>query len=275
MTEAAAHRVADAVKELACAATFDSPLELPVELGQATLRVEVARFPVDRVPPHHHDCGQLIYSGIQAVSVKTLEGYWVVPPSSALWMPVGVAHQVACRSERQMASVYVRQDVARKLWDRACAITVSGLLRELIRHAGRDEFSQTDRHRQVAVADIILDEMACSKTHLIAPSLPADKRARAAAELFLSAPAKHQSTAELGRAVGASERTLQRLFLRETGLSVRDWISMVRLQKALELLDAGMTIKAVSHELGYEDPGSLVRLFNRILGVTPSKWRSA
>lgn len=273
MTDTGLNAVAHSAKRSASAATFVNPVALPGRLGRKILRTEITSFPARGVPPHWHDCGQLVYSGIQTVSAKTIEGCWVVPPSRALWIPTGVVHQVFCRSERQMAIVYIRTTATGRRWGATCTISVTALLRELIRYAGRDRFFRAGLRHQTTVARMILEEIEQAERYSIAPRMPTDKRARAAAELVLASPGEHVSTRELGQMIGASERTLQRHFVTETGLSLRTWRAMVQLQKAVELLEAGMTIKAASLNLGYNDTGSFIRLFKRLLGATPTKWR--
>ncbi len=75
-----------------------------------------------------------------------------------------------------------------------------------------------------------------------------------------------------GHEVGASARTLARLFLAETGLSFGDWRSRARLLAALPRLAAGEKVTTIALDLGYESPSAFISMFKRALGKTPSTY---
>ena len=71
---------------------------------------------------------------------------------------------------------------------------------------------------------------------------------------------------------GASERTLARLFERETGMSFRAWRQQLRLLRALELLAAGTPVTRVALDLGYESTSAFSAMFRRVLGTAPTRY---
>ena len=79
--------------------------------------------------------------------------------------------------------------------------------------------------------------------------------------------------ARLGRALGASARTLSRRFERELGISLRDWRTRLRLIRALEWLGAGRAVTDVALELGYASPSAFSHMFRQAMGCSPSDWR--
>ncbi len=84
-------------------------------------------------------------------------------------------------------------------------------------------------------------------------------------------PDDRRTLAEWARAAGASERTLARLFSRETGLSFRHWRQRLRLLMALTALEDGSSVTAVALESGYDSPSAFIAAFKRLFGKTPSK----
>ncbi|MEU0934200.1 AraC family transcriptional regulator [Embleya sp. NPDC005971] len=62
------------------------------------------------------------------------------------------------------------------------------------------------------------------------------------ADLLHSDPARPATPTELGRAAGASERTLSRLFHTEPGMSFHRWRTLLRIQHALAHLTNGMSV---------------------------------
>lgn len=82
------------------------------------------------------------------------------------------------------------------------------------------------------------------------------------------------SVTDLGRAVGASPRTLQRVFRRHVGGSPKWVIRRYRLQEAAQRIERGdaVNLATVAAELGYADQAHLTRDFTAAVGVPPSRF---
>jgi AraC-like DNA-binding protein len=63
----------------------------------------------------------------------------------------------------------------------------------------------------------------------------------------------------VGAKVGASERTLARLFREETHLSFSEWRQRIRLLEAVCNLARGVTVSKLAHELGYASASAVYR----------------
>ena len=73
--------------------------------------------------------------------------------------------------------------------------------------------------------------------------------------------------------MGASKRTLTRLFPAQTGITFRTWRHQQRrLLRALELLASGKNVTTVALELGYENTSAFIAMFRRCLGQTPTQY---
>ena len=73
-----------------------------------------------------------------------------------------------------------------------------------------------------------------------------------------------------GRPMAMSERTLQRHFLRTTGLTYKGFTQIERARKAMSLLQAGQPAADVAFALGYADQPHMIRSLKAIMGQTPS-----
>jgi AraC-like DNA-binding protein len=104
--------------------------------------------------------------------------------------------------------------------------------------------------------------------------LPGDPRARAAA-LRLQDDPNHTNLSRLAADSGASLRTLQRLFPRETGLTLEAWRQKARLIHAVACLASGDRVTAAALNSGYQNVGAFIAAFSRQFGVTPGRYRSA
>jgi AraC-like DNA-binding protein len=67
---------------------------------------------------------------------------------------------------------------------------------------------------------------------------------------------------------------LQRLFKNETGIRMGEWLNEQRLQHAACLLSSSyMSIKEITHAIGYEHTSSFVRAFERRFLQAPARYR--
>lgn len=106
-------------------------------------------------------------------------------------------------------------------------------------------------------------------------TLPKDRRAQLVAEAVMSSRDAAASLAVLSKSAGASVRTVERAFRRDTGLSFESWRRQFRLMIAIELLVDGATVKEVAFQVGYSQPSAFVQMFRSTLGATPRAWVSA
>ena len=67
---------------------------------------------------------------------------------------------------------------------------------------------------------------------------------------------------------------LQRLFKNETGICMGEWLSEQRLQRAAYLLsNSYLSIKEITHAIGYEHTSSSIRAFERRFHQAPARYR--
>jgi hypothetical protein len=78
-----------------------------------------------------------------------------------------------------------------------------------------------------------------------------------------------------GRPNAATERTMQRHFLRTTGLTMKAFDQIARAQQAVALLKAGEPAASVAYNLGYSDQPHLIRSLRAIMGRTPRQIAAA
>jgi transcriptional regulator GlxA family with amidase domain len=73
---------------------------------------------------------------------------------------------------------------------------------------------------------------------------------------------------------GLAERSFKRRFKSATGYTPIDYVQALRVEEAKHMLATTTdTIDLISQQTGYEDPTSFRRLFKRLTGVTPGRYR--
>ena len=86
--------------------------------------------------------------------------------------------------------------------------------------------------------------------------------------------AKAWSVGELASLVGVTPSRLSRAFVREHGFAVPEYQRRVRLLVALERISGSrVKIEAVALEVGYRSKKNFYRTFERLTGMTPTRFR--
>jgi len=221
------------------------------------------------IPAHFHRRSQLIYAVSGTMAVEANGKLWVLPPSHALWVPAGIVHQIRMRGPVDMRTLYIQPEHAPRATHDCEVLFVSPLLRELIVRAMGLPALYDERGAPGRLMRLILDEIGVLQARPLGLRMPSDRRLLRLCELVLLDSPMAGSIAKLGAAVGLSERSIARLFPRETGLSFGRWHAQAKLLKAFELFDQGKSVTQVALELGYSGPSAFTKMFRRTLGKTP------
>jgi AraC-like DNA-binding protein len=220
---------------------------------------------------HHHDCGQVLYAARGAIRVELPDARWLVPPQRAAWIPPGWSHRVHQHPGLAFRPLYLDASLE-GLPDEGCVLTVSPLLREMILTFLSRDMDYAPNSRQSRLALALIDELRSRPRVKLELALPAERRLERIARVLLEEPADARSLAEWAREVGASQRTLERLFRAETGLTFREWRQRLRLQAALSRLASGEPVTSVAYAVGYDSPSAFIAMFGKAMGETPGQF---
>lgn len=253
------------------AAAADASLEARLLVRSMGMRLP-PRFVLDG---HAHPWPQLVFAREGLMSVRAGSSSWVVPPARAVWVPAGVEHAIEMIGPVTMQTIYVRPELARTLPDVCRVLEVPGLLREIVLEVVRRQWLDPADAAQARLAAVLVDRLADAPEVALELTWPTDARAVALAERLHAQPANNEALVDLAPAVGASPRTLERLFARETGLSFGRWRQRARLLFALRRLGESAPIGTVAYECGYANPSAFISMFKRALGLTPGQYVAA
>ena len=241
---------------------------MPVERQPRVRPVGFTYAAGDATGTHAHDEHQLVYAGEGVLSVETESARWVLPAQRAAWVPAGIEHDVAAESDATMAALYVESVGEPALTDLA-VFDVSPLLRQLVLHLLDDPPAGAARTR---LERVVLDQIAAApEAPLRLPRLR-DERLRAIATHLEADPRDGRTLHDFGQLVGASERTLQRLFVQEAGTTFGRWRTQLRLQHGLIWLGRGETVTTAATRSGYDQPSAFIAAFKTAFGTTPGRF---
>jgi AraC family transcriptional regulator len=132
------------------------------------------------------------------------------------------------------------------------------------------------------IADAVLVLMVSDLLAYLAPSARAENAGgdvaahalRRVRDRIYDFDASPPTVMELAELCDLSERHLLRLFRREQGVSLIEFVREARLERAMELLSTtDWPLKVVAHRLGFSSHASFTAAFAREAGVSPTAFR--
>ncbi|MEV6606989.1 AraC family transcriptional regulator [Kutzneria sp. NPDC051319] len=177
-----------------------------------------------------------------------------------------------------MRIVFLPPSLARLVPDHPAVFTASDLAREvLLVLTGPRNYDPATRPLDPAararLRRVLVDELHEAPEQPLQLPEPVDDRLRAVARLLREHPADNSALAELGRSIGASARTLSRLFHTELGMTFYEWRTQLRVYHALVLLADGHDTTHVAHACGWANPSHFIAAFAKLVGTTPGRHR--
>jgi AraC-like DNA-binding protein len=257
-------------------------------------------------PPHTHTRGHIVYPASGVLSLVTDSGAWIAPPNRAVWIPAGFRHQHRAHGATDMRVLYLDAALAAELPATPAVLAVTPLAREATLRLVDGEVDGDDvgeaedggddgngagetirpprpsRHgahlspaQRARLLQVVVDDLAGAPQQPLHLPEPRDERLRAVARVVAADLASTATLDELGRGVGASERTLSRLFRAETGMGFRQWRTQLRVHRALLLLAEGYAVVDTAAACGWANPSAFVAAFTALVGRTPGAYRRA
>jgi AraC-like DNA-binding protein len=222
-------------------------------------------------PLHLHREAQLLYAVNGVMRVVTAQGAWVLPPSRAVWIPPEVAHEIFMSGDVQMRSLFIAPELSPASLQHCCVLAVTPLLRELILRA-----VQGPPHADnPLIQQLMLEELAGLEYLPLHIPMPGDRRLQNICLALLRTPDHPNTLEDWAQQVGASSRTLARLFQLQLKMNFNAWRQQLRLMEALPRLLAGDSVQSVARDLGYGSARAFSAMFRRLLGDNPREYLNA
>lgn len=225
------------------------------------------------VPFHSHDISQLEYASSGVLKVRTKTDIWFVPPLSAVWMPAHMEHETSSSGGRlSLRTLFIRHDELPGLPKDCCVVSVPPLLRELILHAVTLPREYDFGSAEERIMEVIFDIIQTLKPTPLNLPIAQDNRLQKIFDMLTENPADNRTLEEWGKAVGATGRTLSRLFRSQTGMTYRQWRQKLRILAAIENLEQGESVTNIALDLGYDSTSAFITMFRKVLGKTPGQY---
>ncbi|AVT41691.1 AraC family transcriptional regulator [Plantactinospora sp. BB1] len=222
------------------------------------------------IDAHRHDDHQIVYAGRGVLAVTTSAGSWVAPGTRAIWVPAGTVHAHRAHGELELHLVGLPATDNPLGLDTPTVLAVGPLLRELIIAYTRTP--DDDSPERIRLRAVLLDQLRASPQQPLHLPTPASPLLRTLCDILRADPADSRTLAELGHQVGASDRTLSRLFRSDLNMTFPQWRTQLRLQHALVLLAEKTSVTTVAHQCGWSSTSAFIDVFRRAFGHTPGSY---
>ncbi|MEM9041636.1 MAG: helix-turn-helix domain-containing protein [Actinomycetota bacterium] len=211
----------------------------------------------------HH----LVWSQRSGVEIRTPRMSLLVNSPVGLWIPGGYPYTVEASSVWWTASFDAES--CPTSWCTVAHIDFDEVIGPMLAHLYRHPARGWSSDLLSSVVAQLEDEML-GRTHPL--RFPIDPRAREIADAIVADPAHRYELADWAAVVGASERTLRRVFLEQTGLPFGKWRLHHRMHVARRLLRDGVPPSAVAQRCGYGSSTTFARAFASATGLSPGEY---
>ncbi|NJN35806.1 MAG: AraC family transcriptional regulator [Nitrospiraceae bacterium] len=244
---------------------FREPNSRPGFLGEA-----VAAASGEVHDWHSHDFGQLISATAGSMYVGTRSHVLLLSRALAIWIPPGAEHWMRTSAMNEMLYVDVNRDEAQHLGADCRVLEMTPLLGALMTATLPDAGNGRAAEHTRTLHALLKQEFLAARDVPMSVTMPQDQRVQNIAMRALDDPAAFPSVNNWLAGAAASRKTVERLFLRETGMPPLRWLRHVRVLHAISRLADGEKIASVALDMGYESASAFSFMFRQVLGVSPS-----
>lgn len=236
-----------------------------------------ARLGWSKTEWHTHRKGQLIYAehGIMRLYVKDKVLY--IPSRHVAWIPKGVEHMIATESVNIIfRSLYLDYSKLNDpFYNEVSVFYASELFREMLIYTEKFNLDDEATPHEISFLEAIkqlMPQQAQTKISLQLPTTEHPQLGKVTAFIQQHIDDKINMPA-VAKQFGLSERTMSRLFQSELQLPFSQYIKLVRMVKAVELLvQPGKNVSDVAFAVGYESLPTFSNNFNEIMGIRPNQF---
>lgn len=220
---------------------------------------------------HQHQKNQLLYAPRGCMRISLNNQVCILPPSRAAWIPANVLHRATMTNIVDYRSVYFYNTEEYQLPGGVKIIEVTDLLKALIERMALWPWDKKEEE-QTNTAALFFEELRAAKEETLQLRFPTDKRVNAFLHQLSSPGALAPPLNQLQKQIGASSKTISRIFSKETGMSYQHWRQQWRLLKAIELLSTGLQVNDVAYQLDFSSDSAFIHFFRQQTGKSPMQY---
>lgn len=227
---------------------------------------------------HQHDKGQLllVYGGI--AYLQTQERDYYIPSNHYIWIPGHFSHNLMFNTkDLQIINFYYPSQGDAGFYDELGIYPVSKLLSEMLVFSEKwqgDFFKGSWEFEFLNTVKNLLPNEHLKKFAIQLP-VTDDTRLNAITNYLRSKISESLALEDIATTFGYSVRTLTRLFKSKLHISIVQYVKMLRVIRAMELMkDTDLTITEIAYEVGYSNISAFSNTFSQLTNMRPSDFKT-
>lgn len=228
------------------------------------------------IPLHTHTKGQLSYveGGLAYLIIENKT--FVIPARHYFWIPSGLPHVLRVgNSATVLRSIffYATDDFNNNFYQELGIYPIHDLLMQMIKYSERYEgaiMPKDNGYQFLSTIKNILPEISTKVLPIALPSTD-NHRMLAILEFIEQNIAAMHTLKSISDKFNLSERSLSRLFQSSLAISFLQYLKLLRMVKALEMmLKADKSISEIAYDVGYQSLSAFSNTFHQYTSNRPS-----
>lgn len=222
--------------------------------------------------PHSHPLGQFVLVNHGVLYGHTPDQQWLLKQGMAVWIPPDKIHWGRAYNRVDLTVFYITPELCCLPASQIKPLDSSLLIVALCERLANVKQPLTPARRN-SMLQMLFEEIEEQPESNLSLPLPKDSRLKKVTCSLIDNPAQRRSLSEWGSLVGATERTLARLFRKETGMRYTEWHNRLLLTVAWQGLANGLSNGQISAMLGFSSGDSFGHWFRRVADNCPGRVR--
>lgn len=245
-----------------------------IDADPASVYVMHERDEMD-LPPHAHVKGQLSYVEGGIVRVHSERRSLILPARHYIWIPAGMRHVIEMRGSTVIRTLYfyAHDDHSHAFYNQPGIYPINTLLLQMLTFSERWQGNVMPAHHGfhfLAGIKSILPDTSQKSLPIILPTTD-HARMQAVLRYLDDNLFEHLELDTVAHATGYSPRTLSRLFQTTMQVSFLQYLKMLRVVRAIELmLQTDKSISEIAYDVGYANISSFSKVFYQLTTIRPS-----
>ena len=221
---------------------------------------------------HHRAQLSLVEEGYQYFHID--RKIYLVPQYHVIWIPSGKAHKITSEAKTVHLMVFLFKSVfENEFYQNVHVFAVPPVLREMLLYASKWNQSLVENDEQDIFFKAILKSLPnfCKESNGLEIPVPADVRLIPVCHEINSNFRYNPDMDSLAEKAQMSVRSLQRIFKKETGITVQKYLQLTRILKSIEWMNTGQyTLSEIAYKAGYQSLSAFTSSYTTVMKTKPA-----
>jgi len=228
---------------------------------------------------HSHLRHQLTYveEGYQYFHIA--KRTYLVPQHHVIWIPSAISHRISSEANTvNLMTVLFKTVPNMDFYKEVHVFPAPAVLREMLLYAGKwSKLSTEDGEQEIFLAAMRNSlPFFCNDNEALQIPIPSDQRLISVCD-YINANYQYSLNLDvLATKAALSVRSLQRIFKKETGITLQKYMQLIRILKSIALIDSKRyTLTQIAYMIGYQSLSAFTSSYGAIMKQRPRVGKSS